>query len=300
MAPSDADLARLAGRLRVLTYGQLLEAGLTRSGIRCRLDAGRLQRPWDGVYVVGPAPPHPLCLAQAAVATTGDRGHLSHGWARYGWGLGPVPELPVDVTVASGSRSGRPGAVRVHLSKTLDHRDRATRHGIPTLSPARMLLDVAPAVTGHELERLVADAQVAKLLTEHDIRELVARCGRHAGVRRLRAVITERPGLTRAESERILRRLLRKAGLPQPETDAPLLGSYRADFLFRQHGLIVEVDGYGPHGHRRAFRTDRRRTSMLAAAGYTVMPLTWWELVDEPLSVVARIAEALARRAPAT
>jgi very-short-patch-repair endonuclease len=94
-------------------------------------------------------------------------------------------------------------------------------------------------------------------------------------------------------------RLLRQAGLPQPETNAPVLHPYRADFFFREHGLILEVDGFAAHSPRHAFEHDRERNAKLVAAGYSVMQITVRQLGHEPMAVIARIAEALARRAAA-
>lgn len=287
---------RLAGPLRVLTYDALQTAGVSKKAVAYRVGQGRLQRLWDGVYVVGPSRPSALSLALGGVAVTGYDGFLGHRWGAYVWDFGPLPGLPVDVTVTRGSRRGRAGKVRVHLSRILDPRDTTTRRGIPILSPARILLDIAATATPDELERLAADAQIAGVVTERQIADVLGRAGRHHGAARLAAVISEVRGLTRAESERILRRLLRDAGLPQPECDAPLLGRYRADFLFRDQRLILEVDGFGTHGHRRAFEADRRRNAELAAAGFTVMQITWRQLQDEPVAVVARIAAALVHR----
>ncbi|MEA2142481.1 MAG: hypothetical protein QOI64_911, partial [Solirubrobacteraceae bacterium] len=88
--------------------------------------------------------------------------------------------------------------------------------------------------------------------------------------------------------------LARMADLPRPETNARVL-RYRADFRWRDQKLIVEIDGFATHGHRRAFENDRRRNAALVAAGYRVMQITWRQLTDEPIAVAARIAAALAR-----
>ena len=83
--------------------------------------------------------------------------------------------------------------------------------------------------------------------------------------------------------------------LPQPRANEPVLG-YMADFLWSEQRLIVEVDGFGFHSSRSAFEHDRRRDQRLAAAGYMVIRITWRQLEQEPLAVVARIAQALAGR----
>jgi very-short-patch-repair endonuclease len=44
-----------------------------------------------------------------------------------------------------------------------------------------------------------------------------------------------------------------------------------------------------------SFERDRQRDADLNAAGFRVIRVTWRQLEDEPLAVVARIAAALAR-----
>ena len=44
--------------------------------------------------------------------------------------------------------------------------------------------------------------------------------------------------------------------------------------------LIVEVDGYGTHGDRRAFETDRLRDQRLLAAGWRVARVTDWQMTE--------------------
>ena len=293
--PSDADLARLAGRLRVLRLEQLFAAGLTPEAIAHRVRQGRLQWLWTGVYLIGPGPAHPLSLAKGGRLSCTGAGFVSHRWAAYVLGFAPAPELPVDVTVTSGSRRGRPGKVKVHHTRLLEPRDTTTCHGIAVTTAARAILDMAEGATQPEVERLIADAQVAGVVTERQIHDVLGRAGRRRGARTLRLSLADSPGLTRSEAERILRRLLKRAGLPQPVTDYAI-GRYRADFAWPEHRLILEFDGFATHGHRRAFRDDRRRGAELTAAGWSVMHVTWDELQDEPLALVARVAEALARR----
>jgi very-short-patch-repair endonuclease len=293
MAPSDGELARFAGRLRVLTFDELKAAGLSRKAIRHRVDQGRLQEWCTGVYMVGPAPPHPLSQAQAAIKSCTGKAWISHAWTHYVLGYGPVPSLPVDVTVTSGSRRGRPGKVYVHHSYLLEDRDVTTRHGIPVTTAARAILDEAATKSIVELEALKADAEVAKVLTEPQLRDVVGRAGRHRGVAKLLRLLDETNGLTRSEAERILRRLLQAAGLPQPHTDYPI-GRFKADFAWPALKLIVEFDSYKHHDHRRAFRHDKRRTAWLSSQGWTVLPITSDLLRNEPFAVVAMISGAIA------
>jgi very-short-patch-repair endonuclease len=87
-------------------------------------------------------------------------------------------------------------------------------------------------------------------------------------------------------------KLLRDAGLPQPLTNTKVEG-FEVDFLWPDQKLIVEFDGFQFHGHRAAFERDRRRDQRQIAAGYRVIRITWRQLAEEPLTVVATIARAL-------
>jgi very-short-patch-repair endonuclease len=90
-------------------------------------------------------------------------------------------------------------------------------------------------------------------------------------------------------------RLLRRAGLPLPRTQARMLG-YTVDFLWPAERVVVEVDGFGPHRTRMRFETDRARDAALLAAGYRVLRFTWRQLLHEPELVIARVAAVLSQR----
>lgn len=76
----------------------------------------------------------------------------------------------------------------------------------------------------------------------------------------------------------------------------PLLGRYIADFLAREAGLVVEVDG-GWHGTRR--HADARRDGALRRAGYRVLRLPA-ALVERDVEAAVRLVRAAlaAPRAP--
>jgi very-short-patch-repair endonuclease len=64
--------------------------------------------------------------------------------------------------------------------------------------------------------------------------------------------------------------------------------------LWRRHGLIVEVDGYGFHSTRRSFENDHERDLALAAAGFIVMRFTRDQIVKQPELVLVRLTRRLA------
>ena len=294
-APTDAELARQAGHLRILTLEQLLAAGLSEKAIRHRVEQGRLQRLWTGMYVVGPTPPGPLSLASGAAASCTSAAWVSHRWAHYVLGYAPLPELPVDVTVTHGSRGGRPGKVKVHHSALLEPRDTTVVRGIPVVTAAWAILDTAETATLNEVEALISDAQVVKVVTERELKDVLNRAGRRRGATKIGRILGETSGMTLSEAERILRRLLHDAGLPQPITNYRI-GRYKADFCWPALKLIVEFDSYRHHANPRAFHHDRRRNAQLTAQGWSIMPVTERQLRDEPLAVIVRVTEAIVRR----
>lgn len=76
--------------------------------------------------------------------------------------------------------------------------------------------------------------------------------------------------------------------------EVPFAG-FRIDFLWRDLGVAVEVDGHRYHSSRAAFNRDRRKDAALKAGGIDPNNVTRDEVEYRPLSVVAQVAVALGR-----
>ncbi len=161
-----------------------------------------------------------------------------------------------------------------------------TRHfGIPITTPARTLLDLAPLLAQHDLDRAVEEAQVRGLVKPE------ALAGAPHGA--LRRAARDDASMTRSEAEARLLALIRVADLPEPLTNARIEG-FEVDVAWPEQRLIVEVDGFAFHSTRAAFERDRLRDQALQAAGWRVMRITWRQIAETAEAVVARIAAALA------
>ena len=252
---------------------------------------------YRGVYLVGPVAP-PLAREMASVLAGGEGAVLSHRSAGALWQLLPHPahDRAVDVTVPIRHSKGRSG-IRVHTVERLGGDERTRFKGIPITTPARTLLDLAAELHPRALEQAASEADRRHLTTRSGLAALLARHPGRPGSRALRALVEthERPALTRSEAEERLLRLLRKGQLAAPDVNARL-GPYEVDFLWRDAGLVVEVDGFAFHSGRARFEQDRRRDADLAARGVTVIRVTWRQLVDQPEAVLVRIGQALASR----
>lgn len=211
----------------------------------------------------------------AAILASGRGAAISHRSAARMWGLLAVDGGDeVEIVVPRPRAPTRPG-IRARRRKGLGDRDITARDRIPITTPARTLLDVAAILTPHRLEQAVAEAQVQRLVDRRALTDQLHRNPRRAGTRALRSLLEVDGGTapTRSDAERRFLELVRAADLPLPAVNTRI-GRFEVDFLWPNERLVVEVDGYAYHSHRRAFERDRARDAALAAAGYTVLRVT--------------------------
>ena len=308
----EAIRATAARQHGVVTRRQLLDAGVSASGVNRRLHAGRLQRVHRGVYLVGPVEP-PHARAMAAVIACGPTAKLSHLSAAILWelwqparrnrrtrtaadptrGATRYPD-PIDVTVY-GVHRRRPG-IRIHRVSRLDQDETTHHHGIPVTTPVRTLVDLAGVLGSRTLERVVSRAERERLVKPDALRALATRHAKRPGIATLRSIL-DAPGgsqLTRSEAEARFLALVRKARLPPPRTNVQM-GPYEIDFLWRAQGIAVEVDGYRYHSSRPRFEGDRRKDAWLLAQGIKVIRLSWRQIVDEEVATAVQVGQVLSR-----
>jgi very-short-patch-repair endonuclease len=199
----------------------------------------------------------------------------------------------------TGVHRGRRPRIRVHRVHRLEEDERSIRHGVPVTAPARTIIDVATVVGTRELENFVARGEREGLIEREELMRLVDRHAGRPGTRAVRDLLHmgTGPALTRSEAEIRFLRLVREAGLPEPETNV-VFGPYEIDFFWRSARIAVEVDGYRHHSSRPRFEGDRRKDAWLAAAGITVVRLSWDQIVRQPLSTAVQLGQALAHSHP--
>jgi very-short-patch-repair endonuclease len=292
----EAEVARIAEQQRgIVSRRQLLEAGLTPAAIKHRLHIKRLHVLHPGVYLLGRPRLEPLATATAAVLYLDGYGALSERTAGALWGQIDAPELPIHVTTFGAGHRSRTGLI-VHRNSSVSPADVRRCKGLPVVSPAQALVDMAAAVPIDELESSVAITRRRKLATDQEILEAMARAPYAKGVANLRALLAQTgpPRLTRSKYERKLLTLLAAAQLPRPLPNAKVEG-IEVDLCWPDHRLIVEFDSLAFHSDRNAFENDRLRDQRLTAAGYRVIRITARQLDTTPEAVIARIAQALIR-----
>ena len=86
--------------------------------------------------------------------------------------------------------------------------------------------------------------------------------------------------------------LCESAGLPLPQVNARV-GRMRVDALWRDTGLVVELDGAAAHGGWAAIKRDREREMVLRSLGLQVIRYTWEQISKRPAEVVAELHRLL-------
>ncbi len=275
----------------VIARGQLERAGVGRMTISRWLQEGRLHRLYPGVYAVGHRAVSTEGRLAAALFHAGPGGMLSHATAAWWWGIWEHEPVRIHLS-ARGRRKSAPGIV-IHGRRDIE---RTWHARLPVTSVAQTLLDVATKASFDALRRALAEAEYRRLITL-DAVECEARRGVPGSAALRATLVRHRPqlALTRSVLEERFLALCEAERLPLPEVNATVCG-LMVDALWKEAGVIVELDGHATHATSTAIERDRRRELRLRAAGYLVLRYTWQQITEQPELVAADLRAALARR----
>jgi very-short-patch-repair endonuclease/predicted transcriptional regulator of viral defense system len=294
----DQRIAAVAARQRGRIARRQLEAvGISSSSVDWRLSKGRLFPSHRGVFVVGHTATVELGAETEALLSVRPGAALSH-WSAAGLlGLREPGPKEIEVVVDTWAGAANPG-VRIHRSRILESKDVWIRSGLPVTSPARTLLDVAVSATDRQLEVAFDRAIVERLMKPTHVADLLDRAGGHRGRARLAALLQQERGastMTKSDAEERMLALIRLAGLPEPQVNAPF-GKWSLDFYWPAARFVVEVDTYSTHGTRYRFERDRRKDNALRRADIEVMRIVRREITERSHGLIADITRSLARR----
>lgn len=249
----------------VIGRAQLRALGLTKSAIDHRVSNGALAPTYAGVYALG----HRVLTRHgrwmAAILACGPGAVLSHRDAAALWGIRPDNRPVIDVTAPRHRRG--PAGVIVHRAR-LPPDEHTVRHGIPTTSLFRTLLDLTRVTREGELRKAMNEAERQGLGDTLSLTSFLSRHQRHPGTAKLRAI---RPTtrLTRSQLEDAFLAYCGHHALPLPQTNATVLG-YEVDCLWRDHHLVAELDGHDFHRTRIDLVDDHTKDQDLQASGLRV------------------------------
>lgn len=296
-------LAELASRqYGLFSRAQAVALGVSSKVIEARLRSARWERVAPGVYAFAGGTPSWRRDLMAACLQAGPSGVVSHESAAALHGLATFAPGPVVVMLTHGDHQHlRRG--RVRQSTDLAPHHCSVVDGIPVTTPARTLVDLAGAVRPGRLRIGVEDALAARKCTLEELsrcHEELRRPGKRGMVAVSLVLRSLGPGPVRSATflERLLRKVLVDAGLPEPvrEYDAPWARDTpgRVDLAYPFARIIIEADSRRWHTRERDFEADRRRDRGAQLAGWAVYRFTWRDLTDDPDDAVDTIRRALA------
>jgi very-short-patch-repair endonuclease len=285
----------LAGRQHgIVKRKQVREAGLSRQGVRRRVEAGWLVPRHDGVYAVGHVALTNHSHLIAAVYACGEEALASHRAAAKLWGIVRGSQ-PLEVTAPRGCKPKN--RFILHRSRLIHEEDRALLDNIPVTSLARTLVDLADVLTEKRLANAVNEAEMKGLFdlrqVERVLERLPGRKGRHKLNRVLAAYRPVQP-FFRSRNERFVHDLCREHGLPTPRVNT-WVHTQEVDFYWPEAELALEFDGGAVHRTTKAFYEDRERDRALAAKGIHVVRATDR---DDPVALAKELQAILSIRHP--
>jgi very-short-patch-repair endonuclease len=292
----DVRAVRLAADQNdVLSARQLGACGLGGNAIAVRVRRGQLHRKYQGVYAVGTGVLSTRGLLTAAAMACGDAAILGH-FAGAAWHeLLPWEDRAVDVIVTRGGGGRTRRGIRLHFNR-VDARDVWRREGVRVTTPARTVLDLATALEPWALRRMVRQALGDRRLSLCQLAAVVDRAPRHLGAPAVRALIADGFVATRSDLEDRGHDAVRAWKLPAPEVNPRLVLDGRPvepDLLWRDAGLVVELDSRTWHDDPLARQDDADRQALLEAHGYRVLRITHHQLAADGARSRARVVSAL-------
>ncbi|MEU7071934.1 hypothetical protein AB0B30_25755 [Streptomyces narbonensis] len=220
--------------------------------------------------------------------------------------LGGTPE-PLDFTAPASSRSTQDSLIRVRATSFLTDGDGSVRRGLRVTTPARTVGDLIRSCGSREEAVVAADSALARRVVGGVRREALVRyedlaaelAMPRAGGPRARAWLPLTEAASGSPAESVARLRMGDADLrpeSQPSLRTPQGRTLRPDFLFREAGLAVEVEGYAFHGTRRAHERDVARFNALQSCPEVrrVLRFTAREVFTAPDRMTATIRTALA------
>lgn len=257
----DPRLARIVrAQAGMFTRTQALSCGYSPERIRTELKNRRWFVVVDGVYRLVGSPGGWNARVWAALLAAGDGAVLGGRPAGRLHRIDGVPAYERLAVVVPRNRRPRLSAGALVERSPLSRADVAHQRGIPVLSPARTVVDLARRESLDVAVRIVGDA--------------IRHRGRVAVPNRRRR---------RASSTAV-------RGIPPRNLRCPA--------RLRDRGVAprAEADGYGVHSLRPAFERDREPNAILQLAGWIVLSFTAEQIRRRPDWVQDAIRRMVARR----
>ena len=283
----------------VLTREQAIDGGLSRHAIAARVESGRWQRLYRGVFVTFSGPVPRASLLWGAILRAGENAVLSHATAAEAWRLSDEPSASIHVSVPAQSGSLIIPGLVLHYSSRLPGA-RHTARLPPQTALEETVLDLADVSrTAEDAVAWAIKACQRRLSTPDRITAALAGRNRARWRRDLTDAITEVTiGVHSPLELRYLRDVERRHGLPRGDRQAVTTrrgARQYADVRYTEYGVVVELDGVLAHP-AEARKYDSRRDNANTLDGFQTLRYGWVPVAYHACAVAREVADLLSHR----
>lgn len=282
----------------VVTRQQLLAAGFSQDAILHRLERGRWQQLYRGVYALFTGPSDRMADLWAAVLRAGPGAVLSHHTAAELHGLVSKPGDAIHVTVPATRRIKVQG-IMVHISGRIADAVQPNRAPLRT-SIEETTLDLTQLARGFDgVCGWITGAIANRLTTEERIRTAMAARKKMRWRLELDEILNAAgSGIHSALEYRYIRDVERKHRLPESQHQVRVTidgrSAYR-DVYYEEFKVAVELDGKFAHPDVERER-DRHRDVVASAEGVQTCRYGWSSVAGHPCETAVLQARVLRER----
>ncbi|MGH2861576.1 MAG: DUF559 domain-containing protein [Solirubrobacteraceae bacterium] len=275
-----------------ITWAQLRALGIAASSIRRWTATGYLILVLPRVYAVGHLAADNRSRLVSLALFAGPAACVSHGTCAHWRGWLRYPVRATHISTPRRIRRNLP-AVVIHSNRELD---RELINGVPCTTVTQTLLDVAATESRKLVHRGLAQLDYEHRLNPQGIQAACGR-GRPGSMHLLSALDTYMPQLARTKSglEDEFLYVCQRFGIPLPEVNVHVDGE-ELDCLWRELGLVVELDGGRNHRSPAQRHRDQRKALKLRAHGLTVVRYTEDQVFNGPEHVATDTLALLEQR----
>jgi very-short-patch-repair endonuclease len=273
------------GQGGVIQFHQLLAAGVTRARIPQLVGAGRLIRLARGTYRLPMVDPW-LGELRATILLAGSDAVAWRRTAAAWWSLDGVDRSrDIEIAVGVGGRRSDPRITRTRRRGSMEV---TVERGLSVTAVGQTRADLGEVCGADVVERALEDALRRRLVDLGSLGTQVAGSSRgSSGVPVLPEVLGRRPPgapPTESDAETLFLQLVRRAGIPEPIRQLPLVVDgrpIRLDFGWPACLLAVEIDGAATHSGD-ALGPDLRRQNGVFLGGWSMLRFTWEDVARYP------------------
>jgi very-short-patch-repair endonuclease len=293
----------MASQHALITTAQLRASGFDREGEKWLVRTGWLEPVSRRVLRLAGAPATEAQRLLAAVLDAGPGSALSHTSALAWWKVPGFTLRELHVTRSrDGTRPSRYLAHSLHDGVPLPEHHVRVLEGIPVVTPARALFDLAgmPRVPRVRVERAVDNAWSLRLVSGATLRAMLRHLTRpgRSGIATMRELLAERrgdyvPPASGLESRvaEILKGRWRTALRRQVQVGDEDQWIGRIDFADPELPFLLEVQSERFHASLLDRRADTERRARLEAAGFVVVAVSDMDVWHHPDGVVDKVRE---------